>query len=257
MCPFTLGRSFTGKEGFPTIAYEVTVDHVGRALAVTNGFTGATNDKTIIRYDSGVNNIRTESQYTEREYKLRKVNGTERTRRGCFLIMDNWYHEWVTLIAPSKYPQSNKDTAFSRHLESVRKDVECFFGILKGRFRILKLRMPYHKREYIDNIFFTCCILHNMLHTFDGLDVFDENTDWTGSAGHHDAWEHDPLTDYTSVGSKGVLLLPKEGEEEECGEGGHVRKERHPDHAELKRQLIESFAFRKKINDITWLSRPK
>ncbi|CAB1110826.1 unnamed protein product [Ectocarpus sp. CCAP 1310/34] len=93
MCPFTLGRSFTGKEGFPTIAYEVTVDHAGRALAVTNGFTGATNDKTIIRYDSGVNKIRTESQYTEREYKLRKANGTERTRRGCFLIVDNGYPE--------------------------------------------------------------------------------------------------------------------------------------------------------------------
>jgi len=140
----------------------------------------------------------------------------------------------------------------------VRKDVECFFGILKGRFRILKLRMAYHKREYIDNIFFTCCILHNMLHTFDGMDVFEENVDWTGSAGHHDAWEHDPLTDFTSVGAKGVLPQPEEGDgqEEECGEGGSVRKERHPEHAELKRQLIESFTFRKKNNDITWLSRP-
>ncbi|CAB1100705.1 unnamed protein product [Ectocarpus sp. CCAP 1310/34] len=155
MCPFTLGRPFTGKEGFPTIAYEVTVDHAGRTLAVANGFTGATNDKTTIRYDSGVNNIRT-------EYKLRQgerhranaprmvIDGGQRVPRGCGVLL----------------------------------------GILKGRFRILKLRMPYHKREYIDNIFFTCCILHNMLHTFDGLDVFEENTDWPGSAGHLDAREH-------------------------------------------------------------------
>ncbi|CAN0040591.1 unnamed protein product [Pylaiella littoralis] len=35
MCPFTLGRSFTGKEGFPTLAFEVTVDHAGRAIGVT------------------------------------------------------------------------------------------------------------------------------------------------------------------------------------------------------------------------------
>ena len=61
MCPFTVGRSFTGKEGFPTIAFQVTVDHAGRALAVTSGFTGATNDKTIIRYDAAVNKINNDS----------------------------------------------------------------------------------------------------------------------------------------------------------------------------------------------------
>ncbi|CAM9833229.1 unnamed protein product [Pylaiella littoralis] len=54
MCPFTVGRSFTGKEGFPTLAFEVTVDHAGRAIGVTQGFTGATNDKTIVSYDAAV-----------------------------------------------------------------------------------------------------------------------------------------------------------------------------------------------------------
>ena len=93
MCPFTLGRSFTGKEGFPTIAFQVTVDHAGRALAVTKGFTGATNDKTIIRYDAAVAKIGTDPQYKDREYKLRKADGTFRTRRGCYLIVDNGYHE--------------------------------------------------------------------------------------------------------------------------------------------------------------------
>ncbi|CAN0329295.1 unnamed protein product, partial [Ascophyllum nodosum] len=170
MCPFTLGRSFTGKEGFPTIAFQVTVDHAGRALAVTSGFTGATNDKTIIRYDAAVNKINNDNQYKGREYKLRKADGTYRERKGCYLIVDNGYHEWVTLMAPSKYPADNDDTVFSKTLESVRKDVECFFGILKGRFRVLKLRIGYHSQERIDNIFFTCCILHNMLHTFDGMD---------------------------------------------------------------------------------------
>ena len=96
MCPFTLGRSYTGKEGFPTIAYQVTVDHAGRAIAITSGFTGATNDKTIIRYDAGVEKIKTDSQYTDREYKLRKADGTFRERKGCYLIVDNGYHEVCT-----------------------------------------------------------------------------------------------------------------------------------------------------------------
>ena len=93
MGPFTLGRSFTGKEGFPTIAFQVTVDHAGRALAVTSGFTGATNDKTIIRYDAAVNKINNDNQYKGREYKLRKTDGTYRERKGCYLIVDNGYHE--------------------------------------------------------------------------------------------------------------------------------------------------------------------
>ncbi|CAN0369467.1 unnamed protein product, partial [Discosporangium mesarthrocarpum] len=41
---------YTGKEGFPSIAYQVTVYHTGCALAVTAGFAGATSDKTIVRY---------------------------------------------------------------------------------------------------------------------------------------------------------------------------------------------------------------
>lgn len=134
----------------------------------------------------------------------------------------------------------------------MRKDVECFFGVLKGRFKVLKLRVGYHSHECIDNIFFTCCILHNMLHTFDGMDVFEENVDWAGSAGLHNAWEHDPLTDFTSVGSRGGLST-------EDGADARYREtiERHPEHAELKRQLIESFAYRKSHNDVTWLSRPE
>jgi hypothetical protein len=34
-------------------------------------------------------------------------------------------------------------------LESVRKDVECFFGILKRRFRILKMPIQFHKQEEV------------------------------------------------------------------------------------------------------------
>jgi Plant transposon protein len=52
---------------------------------------------------------------------------------------------------------------WSKWVESVRKDVECTFGILKGRFTILKAPLRYHKLEYMDNVWMTCCALHNML----------------------------------------------------------------------------------------------
>ena len=50
----------------------------------------------------------------------------------------------------------------------MRKDVECTFGILKGRWRILKVPMPFHTKREVDNVFFTCCALHNMLLEHDG-----------------------------------------------------------------------------------------
>ncbi|CAN0496873.1 unnamed protein product, partial [Ectocarpus sp. 12 AP-2014] len=43
-CPYSWARQYTGKEGFPSIAYQAIVDHTGRVLAM--------NDKTIIRYDT-------------------------------------------------------------------------------------------------------------------------------------------------------------------------------------------------------------
>lgn len=52
---------------------------------------------------------------------------------------------------------------WSKRIESVRKDVECTFGILKRRFRILKVPMPYTSKEQVENIMFTCCVLHNIL----------------------------------------------------------------------------------------------
>ncbi|CAM9274653.1 unnamed protein product, partial [Pylaiella littoralis] len=120
MCLFTLGRSFTGMEGFQPWRSRLPSTTRGAPLA---------------------------RPFRPPPLLCRRVPN----------------QQWVTLMAPSKYPGDVDDAAFSKMLESVRKDVECFFGILKGRFRTLKLRLAYHCREDIDDIFFTCCILHNML----------------------------------------------------------------------------------------------
>lgn len=76
-----------------------------------------------------------------------------------------------------KAPRSDKELRSSKRLENVRKDVECFFGILKGRFRILKLLILYRDEETINNLFFTCCILHNMLHAFDEIHLLEADVD--------------------------------------------------------------------------------
>ena len=68
-------------------------------------------------------------------------------------------------------------------MESVRKDIECCFGRLKGRWRLFKRGILFSSREKIDNAWFTACILHNMLHKQNGLDTMEETSDWVGTAG--------------------------------------------------------------------------
>ena len=71
--------------------------------------------------------------------------------------------------------RGKKDIRFSQWLESMRKDVKCAFGILKGRFRILKTVVRLHGIEATDQIWMTCCALHNMLLDADGLSGEWEN----------------------------------------------------------------------------------
>ena len=79
MCPEYLNHLTKGKEGFPTIAYNVCSDHQGRALSVCPGAYGATNDKTIVKFDTAIDEVRTRSFFTEYEYE---VHGEVRTGPG-------------------------------------------------------------------------------------------------------------------------------------------------------------------------------
>jgi len=52
---------------------------------------------------------------------------------------------------------------FSSKVESLRKDVECVFGILKGRWASLDKGFKYRDVKTCGQIFLTCVVLHNMM----------------------------------------------------------------------------------------------
>ncbi|CAM9564421.1 unnamed protein product [Discosporangium mesarthrocarpum] len=81
-------------------------------------------------------------------------------------------------MCPLKSALTMAELKRRKRLECVRKDVECFFGILKDRFRVLTVPLTFwapnaNSIEKIDNIFFVCCILQNMLHACDGPRVLE------------------------------------------------------------------------------------
>jgi hypothetical protein len=66
------------------------------------------------------------------------------------------------------YPDTPQLHLWSALCHSVRKDVECVFGSMKKRFRILKVPGLFKYKTDVDNIFFTSCWLHNLLHDASG-----------------------------------------------------------------------------------------
>ncbi|CAB1108083.1 unnamed protein product [Ectocarpus sp. CCAP 1310/34] len=80
------------------------------------------------------------------------------------------------LICPFKVYANVAEQQWSKRLESVRKDIECLFGRLKGRFRLFKTGILFGDRTKIDDACFTACIIHNMLLAFDGLDQLEIET---------------------------------------------------------------------------------
>jgi hypothetical protein len=193
-CPFSLRSSCSGKEGYPTLAYEACVDHSKKILSVTQSHYGARNDKTIVRYDEHVMNVRNGDLYADEIFHLYDEHGVPQEQKGLYLICDGGYHKWSCLQCPMKHTTDLAAAHFSTNLESVRKDVEDVFGILKQRFRILKHAVELHNQEQIDNVFFTCCILHNILHHYDGfVGRWDNYVRWANE--DPDAGGHDDLYD--------------------------------------------------------------
>jgi hypothetical protein len=100
--------------------------------------------------------------------------------RGAWGLVDNGCHKWSCKKAPSKTCLLKKEQRLSDWIDSFRKDTECVFGILNGRFRVLKTGIRVDGPESADKIWLTCCALHNCLLEADGLN------DWEGEIGLND-----------------------------------------------------------------------
>ena len=85
-------------------------------------------------------------------------------KRGMYFICDGGYLRWQTLVCPyAGTAETGCRGYYNSNLVSVRKDVECTFGILKKRWRILDYGLNYYCMKQCEKVFTVCCVLHNML----------------------------------------------------------------------------------------------
>ena len=140
-CPFAFRHSFTGKEKYPSLGFNVTVAHDMRIMYVCSMFAGRFNDKTKVLYDGYVfllvvrtsphplltlryvNRLRS-GYYHDFDYEVYDMNGNRRRCITPYLLCDNGYHRWSQLMCPYKTTSQEKLALWSKRLESIRKDVE-------------------------------------------------------------------------------------------------------------------------------------
>jgi hypothetical protein len=172
-CSANLRHLNTGKEGHPTVGFNVTVSFRRRILHTTPAITGRLNDQTKALMDSLIKDL--QAKRIAFRWKRYGTDGRTEEMVGPYLVVDGGYQAFWCLVAPDRQALDEDEHRFTEWLESVRKSVECTFGILKSRFSILH-RLRFTDPKLIEDIWFTCCGLHNLLLDNDGMDdVYEQN----------------------------------------------------------------------------------
>ena len=109
------------------------MSHNKEFFHTTDSMPGALNDKTVVRFDEYIDALRTDPVYTEFPFTLYDARGAPFEQKGVYTIVDGGYHAWRETIDAYKSSPYLPEMMFTCRQESVRKNVECAFGILKKR----------------------------------------------------------------------------------------------------------------------------
>eukprot|EP00804_Cyclotella_cryptica_P019054 CCRYP_014463-RA/>CCRYP_014463-RA protein AED:0.10 eAED:0.10 QI:0/0/0/1/1/1/2/0/449 len=236
-CEYNLRNNHLGgKSSSTTRSYNITVNHWRRILHSTRGGPGRWNDKTMVLFDTFVRGIRDGDHLNDVEFELfERRHGDIITikYRGGYVIVDNGYLCWSATVPPYKVTNKLTEIRWSKWVESMRKDVECAFGILKGRWRILKTGVRVQGVESVDKVWLTCCALHNWLLEIDGLDagwqsrILPLTSEWEGNLGEVDC---EGLTQNVILLTTAGALQPRNYDTSGMGTGDDVNQtdEIHP-----------------------------
>ena len=179
-CPQDLTNLCTGKELAPTLVFQVIVDHARMIRHVSGSEFGTLNDINVCQIDDMIKNDSTgfltsdgqrRNRYGDVVFEIVDSNGKKIIVKGAYVITDGGYESLSIFVNPQILNSTRECIVWSEFVEAVRKDVGCTFGILKCRFHFLKIGSRFMEQIIIESAFISCCIIHNMLLSLDGLDI--------------------------------------------------------------------------------------
>ena len=174
VCTYRLRQMHLGyKLAHSARTYNMTVNYCCRILSTTKGHPARFNDKILVLFDDLINQLHDGKFDDVHKFTLMAFNREgeiiEFKYKGFYVIVDNGYLNWSVTVPPLKETNHRSEIRFSECLESLRKDTECAFVVLKERWRVLKAGIRFHGILTCDLVWLTCCALHNMLLEVDGL----------------------------------------------------------------------------------------
>ena len=157
-CPIAWKGQFTrGDKGWSSLILEAVASQDLRIWHACFGIAGSNNDINVLNQSPlFIKQLKGQAPQVnffvnDKEYQL-----------GYYLV-DGIYPEWAAFVKTISMPQTEKHKLFAAHQEGARKDVECAFGVLQGRFSILRRLARLYDRGDIQKVMIACIILHNMI----------------------------------------------------------------------------------------------
>jgi hypothetical protein len=244
--------------GYPTLAFLVVVDHNRRAMIVSRAFFGAANDKLIVKACEETKAI-IEGSMEHILFHLYDSGRNLITVQGGYLIADGGFLRIGCMADPGHGSWAMNEVRWSEFLESIRKDVECFFGILKNRFRFCLGPIEVRDYEVVEAAFKCCTMIHNLILDYD-KEFHAECMLWEDIN-----WER-LSPDVSDEEIEEMLESAREQKEEEnsipflpppeSAEGAIVLKANNKhDYHKLKELLIASFTQQFEMGQVYWPKR--
>ncbi|KAL7607680.1 hypothetical protein Lser_V15G13332 [Lactuca serriola] len=164
------GQFTQGDHGHPTVVLEAVASQDMWIWHAFFGSPGSINDINVLNCSPIFNNIY-DGSVPDSSFQ---VHGTP-YKYGYYLV-DGIYPEYAVFVKSFSAPHGSRRKKFKRAQERAMKDVERAFGALKKRWFILKKPAAYLGEEKLQEIMYTCIILHNMIIEDEGraICVFDE-----------------------------------------------------------------------------------
>jgi hypothetical protein len=148
---------YMGDIKHPTIILKIVTSHDRWIWHAIFGVVGSNNDINVLNQSSlFIDVIRGRTPEV-----LFTVNSREHHMR--YYLIDGIYPSWPVFVKGVTVPPQEKHQFFSMKQVSVRKDVECAFGLLKKRFNILAISDRSYSQRTIDLIMHAYIILYNMI----------------------------------------------------------------------------------------------
>nr|XP_043616280.1 protein ALP1-like [Erigeron canadensis] len=156
------GQYTRGDHGVPTIMLEITAS---QDLWIWHAYFGAPGSNNDINVLNQSDLYHTEGNGTALDTSF-VVNG-QQYKLGYYLT-DGIYNKYSTFVKAYPYPTDPKEKRFKKLQEGARKDVERAFGVLKGKWKILRRPLRPLIKDKIGHYVYVACILHNMVIKGDG-----------------------------------------------------------------------------------------